>query len=243
MIRNGPWSAAARAYVGGVESGRFVLDVDAPVTIGRSERAGIRLPDRRVPREFARIGWTPNGWIVENERHLVKGRIARMRVRGDLLASPGGALYEPHAQVLLQPGEWMIEWTFAVQVRLSLAPHVDGLTGYRLARDRPAGSHGHATALPRQRTLSDTEVRRMAALFGHLIRGDGKPPRPYYASAARIAGCSIDQLKSTRQNVLEKVNSGRSLHDRVTGQDLGYHLIEEGLIGSGDLPQTDAAPQ
>lgn len=166
-----------------------------------------------------------------------------MRVRGDLVASPGGALYEPHAQVLLQPGAWTIEWNLPVQVTLSLAPHDDSLTGFRLARDRPFGYHGHATAMPPPLTLSEKEVRRMAALFGHMLRGDAKPPRPYYAAAARLAGCSIDQLKSTRQNVLEKVNAGRSLDDRVTGQDLGHHLIEEGLIGSDDLPHPDAAPE
>jgi hypothetical protein len=232
------WRAVATFDVGTRASGPFELDVDAPVTIGRSERCGLRSTDERVPRELASLRITDEGWILENERQTVKGRIAPMRVSGRFIATRGGALLAPRAMILLQRGDWQIEWDLAVKIVLSITPLLhDGIV-HPVARDKRFGEHGIGTLAPRRLWLTDDQRTRMAALYAPLIRGGERAIKPRYGVAADLAGCTSDQLKSTYQNVKRKVNVGRDSDAQITGfEELGYHLIDvEGVIGNDDLP-------
>lgn len=231
------WRAAATLKVASKPLGPFELDLDAPVTVGRSERCGIRSTDKRMPRELASLRSTPHGWIVENARHMVKGAAAPMRVHGDFIASRGGALFSPHALVLLQPGEWTIQWDLAVTVILEVTPMPAGAVDHRPARDKRHGDHGYGTLAPVAPLLTRQQAQRMAALFAYLIRGDDDVPRNRFVTGAKLAGCTERQLKSTRQNVQRKVNLGRAEDAQVTDLDeLGYHLVDIlGVIGEDDL--------
>jgi hypothetical protein len=232
------WYAAASLQVGTKTLGPFALDVDAPVTIGRSRRCGIWSTDERVPRELATIRFSHEGWILENERQTVRGRIAPMRVSGEFIATRGGALFAPRARVLLQPAEWKIEWDLAVKIVVTITPLPDDPSDHLLARDKRFGEQGIGTLAPRKLWLTDEQTIRMAALYAPLIRGDERAPKPHYVAAAVLAGCTADQLKSTHQNVRRKVNVGRSADSKITDfEELGYHLIDvEGAIGEDDLP-------
>lgn len=237
------WNAAATVTVGGEQLGPFALDIDAPVTIGRSARAGIRSPNRAMPRELARLCWTRDGWIVENERHLTKGLIAPMRVRGEYITNRDGALFAPRAKVLLQPGEWTLEWDLTARITVTIAPLPQDATGHPVARDKPQGNHGHATLAPRRLELRVNQTVRMAALYAYLLRGEQHAPKHPFAEAAALAGCTAAQMKSTYYNVLRKVNVGRDPDARIIEiEELGYHLIHvEGLLGPDDLRDTSSA--
>ena len=237
MERDTIWRAAATFLVGTKASGPFELDLDAPVTIGRSERCGIRSTNERVPRELATLRFTSEGWILENERQTVKGRIAPMRVSSEFIATRGGALLAPRAKILLQRGDWRIEWDLAVKIVLMISPLQHDSVDYPTARDKRYGDHGIGTFAPRRLWLTDKQTNRMAALYEPLIRGAERAPKPHYVAAAVLAGCTANQLKSTYQNVKRKVNVRRAADAQITDfEELGYHLIDvEGVIGKDDL--------
>ena len=67
----------------------------------------------------------------------------------------------------------------------------------------------------------------------------GRAPKPSYVTAAKRAGCTPEQLKSTYQNVMRKVNVARPVGAKISDfQELGLYLIDvEGLIGPDDLPE------
>jgi len=161
-----------------------------------------------------------------------------MRVSGKFIATRGGALLAPRATILLQRGDWQIEWDLAVKIVLSITPLLHDGTAHPVARDKRLGDHGIGTLAPRSLWLTDTQRKRMAALYAPLIRGGERATKPHYGAAADLAGCTSDQLKSTYQNVRRKVNVGRASDAQITGfEELGYHLIDvEGVIGNDDLP-------
>ncbi|PJI93572.1 hypothetical protein [Luteimicrobium subarcticum] len=237
------WDAAAVLQVGDDLTPVLRLDTEERVTIGRSERAGLRSPsvNRYMPRELATLNWTRFGWFIRNGRRTVGSTEARVRIAGPFIDEPNGALFAPNALVLLQRGEWTLEWELEVRTVLRLTPIAEPSLSLPVARDRPepVGPQAGRTALARPDiALTPTQRERMGALFAYLIAGTATPPNRYQA-AGELLGQDDSRIKSTAQNVIRSINANRRLAAGIKGLDeLGHYLVEVAkLIGPGDVPR------
>ncbi len=234
------WDPVCVLRVGPDTTGAMLLDTEMPVTVGRSARAGLRSPSENahVPRELASLRRTRSGWVLTNEGNTVGRSEVPVRVRGPFLPLREGALFAPHAIIVLQRGDWTIEWDLDVKVVLTLKPRGDEDRALPVARDQEAGQEGMGTLLPEPLILTASQRRRMAALFAHLVLGEA-PPKNLMKAAALLLGEHESQIRTAFTNVKRKVNASpfRRHADPIDSlEDLGRYLVEVNrMIGPDDL--------
>jgi len=250
MTEDRRWDAQATIEVNGTMAGPFRLDQSAPVTIGRSKRAGLHSPSNRidVPRELARLRYTKSGWLLENEGTTVGRPPKSVRIEGPDILARNGARFAAHAWVLLAEGDWTLTWDVGVTVIVRLQPCNHHDTGIGIAADQPKGNAVAATIAPDVVTLNASERRNMAALFAYLIRG--KPePKELYAEAARVLGGGPDErqknralIKAQLPKIAQRINRARNRGTKDaqdflrSADDVGRYLVElTGTIGEEDL--------
>ena len=232
------WRVEVALQVGYDSFGPFLLPVDEPVSVGRSEQCGLRINHPAVSRKLATFVPTPRGWILENGK--------RTRVRVDSLFVVD-ASFAPGAHVLLQPADWTLAWDLDVVAEATLKYRRGGHgEPYPTVRDGapPEGAPGDrqqfiGTAVAGdQLNLTALQRRRLGALFAYLIEGR-PPPDQLIQTAAKLSGDSISQINGTWVRVMEYVNRHRDVP--IGGiEDLGYHLVEvAGVIGAEDLPDAE----
>lgn len=241
-MAQGGWSATAVLQVGDVVSERRLIDTESEVTIGRSPRAGLRSPSENghVPRELARLKHISIGWVLANSGNTVGGTKAPVRVRGPYIDSAEGAEFAPNSMIILQEGEWTLEWALPIRTVLTLTPLSESSDAVDLAvaRDRAQGTSGNQTLRASPVSLTPVQRTRMAALFAYLVREEN-PPENRYRAAADLLGESVEQVKSTAQKVQRKINDDpfRKHAPKINGVDeLGRHLVRlSRTIGEDDL--------
>ncbi|NDO88499.1 hypothetical protein [Cellulosimicrobium composti] len=221
-MAQGGWSATAVLQVGDVVSERWLIDTESEVTIGRSPRAGLRSPSENghVPRELARLKHFPIGWMLANSGNTVGGTKAPVRVRGPYIENAEGAEFAPNSMIILQKGEWTLEWDLPIRTVLTLTPLSESsdTVDLAVARDRAHGTSGNQTLRASPVSLTPVQRTRMAALFAYLIR-DGSPPENRYRAAADLLGESVEQVKSTarRFSARSTTTHSGSTRQRSTG--------------------------
>jgi hypothetical protein len=248
------WDAAATIEVNGTVAGPFELDVSDPVTIGRAGYAGLSSPSPRieVPRELARLRATRSGWVLENEGTTVGRHPFPVRVKGAEVLTPGGALFAPHAWVLLGPGAWVLEWDVGVRVTVRLWPNAAHEHVGTAARDRPRRGQAMATIVPEAVTLSGRERRSMVALFAYWIRAQPQPREPY-AEAAQLLDPDPKTRSKTRalvksqlRKVVARINRRRHADEALSPLELdeiGRYLVDlTDTIGLSDLEDEAVDP-
>lgn len=239
------WDAVATITVDGKTRGPYLLGKPDRVTIGRSDRAGLQSPSPRieVPRELARLRCTQKGWMLENEGGTVGSKPKPVRVIGPDILSPDGAVFGPHAFVLLSKGSWTLKWDVGVVVRIALKPADEGIETVGDAVDEPARSGGMATMFPEPLKLSDLQRRNMTALFAYLIRGEPQPTDPY-AEAARLLYGDFETrerarnlIKSQHRRIAQRISRVRPASDQVSSlEELGHYLVSvTGTLDINDL--------
>lgn len=243
------WDAVATIEVNGTKAGPFRLDQAAAVTIGRSDRAGLRSPSPRIemPRELARLRSTKSGWLLENEGTTVGRPPRSVRIEGPDIQARNGTRFAPHAWVLLSRGDWALTWDVGVAVTVLLQPFAQDGEPVGIAIDRPRRAEVAATVLPETVKLNPTERRNMAALFAYLIQGEPEP-KEIYAEAARVLGGGPDARKKNRAlvkaqlpKIAQRINRARNRtrdgEDLLRSpDDIGRYLVElTGTIGQDDL--------
>lgn len=243
------WDAVATIEVNGTKAGLLRLDQTAAVTIGRSDRAGLRSPSPRIemPRELARLRSTKSGWLLENEGTTVGRPPRSVKIEGPDIQARNGARFAPHAWVLLSRGDWTLTWDVGVTVTVLLQPFALNGDAIAVASDQPRPSKVAATVLPETVKLNPSERRNMAALFAYLIRG-GPEPKEIYAEAARVLGGAPDaraknrdlvkaQLPKVAKRINQKRNRSRDGNDLLrSADDIGRYLVElTGTLGQDDL--------
>lgn len=233
------WEAVAVLQVGDDKTDPMLLDEVKPVTVGRSVRAGLRSPsdNAHVPRELATLRRTRSGWILTNEGNTVGRSEVPVRIRGPFILGRDGALFAPHAVVVLQRGTWTIEWELDAKITLTLTPRGDGQQ-HPTARDREAEHEGMATLTPERLELTPDQRRRMAGLFAYLIR-EKAPPQNRMKAAAALLNEEESQIRTAFINVKRKVNANpfRRHAARISSlEELGDYLVNVSkVIGVEDL--------
>ena len=233
------WEAVAVLQVGDDKTEPMLLDVEKPVTVGRSARAGLRPPsdNAHVPRELATLRRTRSGWILTNEGNTVGRSEVPVRIRGPFIPSRDGALFASHAVVVLQRGDWTIEWDLDAKITLTLTPRVDGQQ-HPTAQDRQTEHEGMATLRPEPLELTPDQRRRMAGLFAYLIR-DESPPTNRMKAAAVLLEEEESQIRTAFTNVKRKVNASPFRRHAVaisSLEELGDYLLNVSkVIGREDV--------
>lgn len=239
------WDAVATIEVDGKLGDPLRLSQQGSVTIGRSARAGLRSPSPliKVPRELAQLRCTKSGWMLQNSGTTVGSDPKPVRITGPDIQSPSGALFAPHAWVLLSRGSWTLKWDVGITVTVTLEPL--SLIGPppALAVDQPRSAAGYLTVVPEQVRLTPLEHKNMAALFAYLIRGDPEP-RHSFAEAARLLGGDEATrgknralIKSQLQKVTQRINRIRAKDDAlITQEEVGLYLVNlTGTVSRDDL--------
>jgi hypothetical protein len=238
------WHAVATIEVSGKSDGPLLLGTSGAVTIGRSERAGLHSPSPRIemPRELARLRCTKSGWILENEGTTVGREPWPVKVTGPDIASHNGALFAPHAWVLLGTGAWTLEWDVGVVVKVSLRPLDSADQDLERAVDQPRGNDGWSTVTPEEVELTDYQRRNMAALFAYRLHGHPEP-KDIYAEAARLLDPNNVRpntralVKSQLPKLQSRLNRLRGpANPLLTADDVGRYLVDiTHTIGFEDL--------
>src|SRR5690606_7141074 len=127
-----------------------------------------------VPRELARLKHFPIGWMLANSGNTVGGTKAPVRVRGPYIESTEGAEFAPNSMIILQKGEWTLEWDLPIRTVLTLTPLSESsdTVDLAVARDRAHGTSGNQTLRASPVSLTPVQRTRMAALFAYLIRDE-----------------------------------------------------------------------
>lgn len=229
------WDAVATIEVDGKKAGPFRLHKTDAVTIGRSGRAGLHSPSRRIemPRELARLRRTKSGWVLENEGTTVGRAPKSVTVIGPDIKSRNGAIFGPHAWVLMGRGTWVLRWDVGVTVTVLLRPPHEDDEGIDEAADQPRRGVGMATLMAEPVKLSALERRNMAALFAYLIR-DEPEPREIYTQAAKVLGGDVETrgknrtlIKAQLPKVATKINQMRARQGGISSADeIGRFLVE-----------------
>ncbi|CAN5218412.1 hypothetical protein BH09ACT6_BH09ACT6_15470 [soil metagenome] len=239
------WDCAAIIEVDGKKAGPFQLDQSNAVTIGRSDRAGLRSPSPRleVPRELARLKCTRSGWLLENEGFTVGGTPKPVRITGPDIKSRNGAVFASHAWVLLSRGNWTLKWDVGVTVTVTLTPLSKDSVDMQRAADQPRRSSGMFTVAPEPVRLTALERRNMAALFAYIIRNETMP-KEIFAEAARLLGGDAEARKGNRAlikaqlpKVTKRINRMRAHGDALSShEEIGYYLVDvSGTLSSDDF--------
>lgn len=236
------WDAIATITVDGKTAGPYILGKSERITIGRSDRAGLRSPSPRieVPRELARLRCTQKGWMLENEGGTVGSEPKAVRIIGPDIQSLDGAVFGPHAFVLLSRGTWTLKWDVGVVMRITLEPADEGIETVGDAVDEPRRPGGMATILAEPVKLSDLQHRNMTALFAYLIRGEPEPKDPY-AEAARLLEAdpgarerTRNLIRSQHRKIAQRISRTRPAGDQISSlEELGHHLVD--VTGTLDL--------
>ena len=249
MPKDRLWRAVATIEVGDEGAGPFVLGTGGAVTIGRSEGAGLRSPSLRIemPRELARLRCTKSGWILENEGMTVGRKPRPVKVKGPEIAAPGGAVFSPHAWVLMSSGEWTLEWDVGVLVKISLRPLEPGDEALSDAVDLPRRNAAAATIRPEYVDLNESQRRNMTALFAYRIL-DKPQPKDIYAVAARLLDPNPETRSVTRNRLKAQLPKLQNRLNRLRGKgnalstadDVGRYLVDlTGTLGPEDLEDMD----
>lgn len=248
MAEGRAWRAVATIEVDGTTAAPVRLGTSAAVTIGRSPRAGLLSPSPRieVPRELARLRCTRAGWMLENEGSTA-GRLPKpVRVAGPSIRSPHGATFQPRAWILLDRGDWTLEWDVGVAVIVRLTAETTAHAHLEVAVDDPRAAQGMATIAQDPISLTALQRRQLAALFAYLIRGEDEPETPYLVAARLLESDPAAQAharevvkSSVFPNVRRKVNSERrrwGLDGLRTLDEVGRYLVDvTGTLGADDL--------
>lgn len=245
MASERQWDAVATITVNGKVAGPYLLGKPGHVTIGRSERAGLQSPSSRVavPRELARLRCTQKGWMLQNEGGTVGSEPRPVRIIGPDILSLDGAVFAPHAFVLMSKGTWKLRWDVGVVVTVVLEPAGVRTDLVGEAVDEPRRFGGMGTIREEPVELTELQRRNMTALFAYLIRGEPEPKDPYAEAARLLGGDAVKRsqnrnlMKSQFRSIQKRLNRKRPLLDSLSSlEEVGNYLVYlSQTLGHDDL--------